>query len=149
MSLLKNDLTGHYGIRQVIFKGYQPSRECTCQGLPDGTIFEPCLLRHSTSRGVTTDYIVWRKISAKLGMLPKACKVIPRESCLTLNNAMIFPVLNYSAVVWASLTFVCTIFLSLFVLCVAVFFFFISAPFKPATLTWAPLTTYCLKLNKI
>ena len=32
-------------------------------------------------------------LSAKLGMLCKACKVIPRESCLTLYNAMILPVL--------------------------------------------------------
>ena len=33
------------------------------------------------------DYI-GRKILAKIGMLRKACKVIPRESCLTLNNAI-------------------------------------------------------------
>ena len=43
------------------------------------------------------DYI-GRKISAKLGMLRKACKVILRESCLTLNNAMILPVFDYCAV---------------------------------------------------
>ena len=41
-----------------------------------------------------TDYI-GRKISAKLGMLRKARKVIPRESCLTLCNAMI---LQYSTI---------------------------------------------------
>ena len=45
------------------------------------------------------DYI-GRKISAKLGMLRKACKVIPRESCLTLYNAMILPIFDYCAVVW-------------------------------------------------
>ena len=47
------------------------------------------------------DYI-GRKISAKLGMLRKALKVIPRESCLTLYNVMILPVFDYSAVVWDS-----------------------------------------------
>ena len=48
------------------------------------------------------DYI-WRKISAKLGMLRKARKVIPRESCLTLYNAMITPVFDYCAVLRARL----------------------------------------------
>ena len=47
------------------------------------------------------DYI-GRKISAKLGMLRKALKVIPRESCLTLNIAMKLPVFEYFAVVWYS-----------------------------------------------
>ena len=32
---------------------------------------------------------IGRKISAKPGMLRKACKVIPRESCLTVYNAMV------------------------------------------------------------
>ena len=45
------------------------------------------------------DYI-GRKISAKLGMLRKALKVIPRESCLTLNIAMKLPVFEYFAVVY-------------------------------------------------
>ena len=45
------------------------------------------------------DYI-GHKISAKLGMLRKARKVIPRESCLTLCNAMILSVFDYCAVVW-------------------------------------------------
>ena len=49
------------------------------------------------------DYI-GRKISAKLGMLRKAPKVIPRESCLTLYNAMMLPVFDYCAVVWYSCT---------------------------------------------
>ena len=47
------------------------------------------------------DYI-GRKISAKLGLPRKARKVIPRESCLTLCNAMILPVFDYYAVVWDS-----------------------------------------------
>ena len=46
MSLLKNDLTGHYGIRQVIFKGYQPSRECTCQGLRTEQFLSPAKSLH-------------------------------------------------------------------------------------------------------
>jgi len=45
------------------------------------------------------DYI-GRKISARLGMLRKARKVIPRESCITQYNAMILPSSNYSAVIW-------------------------------------------------
>ena len=61
--------------------------------------------------GVMLDpYLPWNdhidyigcKISAKLGMLRKARKVIPRESCLTLYNAMILPVFDYCAVVWDS-----------------------------------------------
>ena len=47
------------------------------------------------------DYI-GRKILAKLGMLRKAPKVIPRESYLTLYNVMILPVFDYSSVVWDS-----------------------------------------------
>ena len=47
------------------------------------------------------DYI-GGNISAKLGMLRKARKVIPRESCLTLNNAVKLSVFEYCAVVWYS-----------------------------------------------
>ena len=35
-------------------------------------------------------------------MLRNALKVIPRESCLTLYNAIILPVFDYCAVVWDS-----------------------------------------------
>ena len=76
------------------------------------------LLSHSTSRGVTTDYIVWCKISAKLGMLPKRSFRVS----LILYNAMIFPAFDYCAVVWASLTLVCAIFY-LYLSCVLLFFF--------------------------
>ena len=48
------------------------------------------------------DYI-GGKISAKLGMLRKARKVIPRESCLTLNNAVKLSVFDYCAVVYGTL----------------------------------------------
>ena len=44
-------------------------------------------------------YYIGRKIWVKLGMLRKARKVIPRESCLTLYNAMILPVFDYCPVV--------------------------------------------------
>ena len=52
-------------------------------------------------------YLSWNdhvgcNISAKLGMLRKACKVILRESCLTLYNTMILAVFDYCAVVWDS-----------------------------------------------
>ena len=61
--------------------------------------------------GVMLDpYLSWnahidnigRKISAKLGMLHKAHKVIPRESCLTLYNAMTLSIFDYCVVVWDS-----------------------------------------------
>ena len=61
--------------------------------------------------GVMLDpYLSWNdhidyigcKISAKLGMLRKARKVILRESCLTLYNTMILAVFDYCAVVWDS-----------------------------------------------
>ena len=45
---------------------------------------------------------IGRKISAKLGMLHKALKVIPRESCLTLYNAMTLSIFDYCVVVWDS-----------------------------------------------
>ena len=45
------------------------------------------------------DYI-GRKILENLGVLRKACKVIPLESCLTRYNALILPVFDYCAVVW-------------------------------------------------
>ena len=61
--------------------------------------------------GVMLDpYLSWNdhidfienKISAKLGMLRKVRKVIPRESCLTLYNGVILPVFDCCAVVWDS-----------------------------------------------
>ena len=60
-----------------------------------------CWIHTSCGMTMHIDYIGC-KISAKLGMLRKVRKVIPRESCLTLNNAMKLPVFNYCAVVWYS-----------------------------------------------
>ena len=34
------------------------------------------------------------KISARLGMLRKACKVIPREACITHYDSMILPLFD-------------------------------------------------------
>ena len=39
------------------------------------------------------------KISSRLGMLRKACKVIPRDACITLYNAMILPLFDYCSAV--------------------------------------------------
>ena len=59
-----------------------------------GVVLDPCL-----SWNEHIDYM-GRKISARLGMLRKAHKVIPRESCITMYNAMILPLFDYSAVIW-------------------------------------------------
>ena len=40
------------------------------------------------------------KISSCLGMLWKARKVIPRDACITLYNAMILPIFDYCSAVW-------------------------------------------------
>ena len=47
------------------------------------------------------DYIT-TKISSRLGMLRKARKVVPRESCITLYDAMILPLFDYCSAVWAN-----------------------------------------------
>ena len=45
---------------------------------------------------------IGRNVSMKLGMLRRARKVIPRESCITLYNAMILSIFDYCAVIWDS-----------------------------------------------
>ena len=45
------------------------------------------------------DYIS-AKISSRLGMLRKACKVIPWEACIILYDAMILPLFDYCCAVW-------------------------------------------------
>ena len=47
------------------------------------------------------DYI-GRKVSARLGMLRRARKVISLESCITLCNAMVLPIFDYCATIWDS-----------------------------------------------
>ena len=105
------------------------------------------LLSHSTSRGVTTDYIVWRKISAKLGMLPKRSFRVS----LILNNAMIFPVFDYCAVVWASLTLICTIIFIFIRLVCCCFFLFHQGPIQTsqAKLSTPHYILFTIKYNII
>ena len=45
-------------------------------------------------------YHISSKISSRLGMLRKARKVIPRDACITLYNAMILPLFDYCSAVW-------------------------------------------------
>ena len=45
---------------------------------------------------------IGRNVSMRLGMLRRARKVIPRESCITLYNAMILSIFDYCAVIWDS-----------------------------------------------
>ena len=44
--------------------------------------------------------VLGNKISSRLGMLRKARKVLPRDACLTLFNAMVLPLFDYCCVVW-------------------------------------------------
>ena len=61
-----------------------------------GIILDPSL-----SWNDHVDYI-GRRVSMSLGMLRRARKIIPRESCITLYNAMILPIFDYCAVIWDS-----------------------------------------------
>ena len=61
-----------------------------------GVVLDPCL-----SWNDHVDYI-GRKVSARLGMLRRARKVISRESCITLYNAMVLPIFDYCATIWDS-----------------------------------------------
>ena len=67
-------------------------RECTPGGQGTLSCHESISLRLDSylSWNDHIDYVyIGCKILAKLGMLRKACKVIPHESCLTLYNVMI------------------------------------------------------------
>ena len=59
-----------------------------------GVILDPCL--------TWNDHIehIGNKISSRLGMLRRAPKVIPKEACITLFNAMVLPLFDYCCVVW-------------------------------------------------
>ena len=59
-----------------------------------GVTLDPCLFWNSH-----LDYIA-SKISARIGMLRKVPKVIPREACITLYDAMILPLFDYCSAVW-------------------------------------------------
>ena len=57
---------------------------------------DPCL-----SWNDHIDYIA-SKISARIGMLRNVRKVIPREACITLYDAMISPLYDYCSAIWDS-----------------------------------------------
>ena len=61
-----------------------------------GVTLDPCF-----SWNNHTDYIA-SKISAWIGMLQKARKVIPREACIMLCDAMILPPYDHCSAVWDS-----------------------------------------------
>jgi hypothetical protein len=46
--------------------------------------------------------LITNKISSRLGMLRKARKILPRKTYITLYNAMIFPLFDYSSSIWDS-----------------------------------------------
>ena len=47
-------------------------------------------------------YFITNKISSKLGMLRKARKILPRETCIALYNSMILPLFDYCSSIWDS-----------------------------------------------
>ena len=44
--------------------------------------------------------VIGNKISSRLGMLRKARKVLPRDACITLFNAIVLPLFDYCCGVW-------------------------------------------------
>ena len=59
-----------------------------------GVILDPCLTGSEHTEHIEN------KISSRLGMLRRARKVIPKEACITLFNAMLLPLFDYCCVVW-------------------------------------------------
>ena len=59
-----------------------------------GVILDPCLTWNEHIEHIGN------KISSRLGMLRRARKVIPKEACITLFNAMVVPLFDYCYVVW-------------------------------------------------
>ena len=59
-----------------------------------GVILDPCLTWNEHIEHIGN------KISSRLGMLRRARKVIPKEACITLFNAMVLPLFDYCCVVW-------------------------------------------------
>ena len=59
-----------------------------------GMILDPC--------PTWNDHIdhIGNKILSLLGMLRRARKVIPKEACITLCNAMVLPLFDYCCVLW-------------------------------------------------
>jgi hypothetical protein len=61
-----------------------------------GVIFDPALTWNDH-----IDYVA-KKISSRLGLLRRAHKILPREACVILYNAMILPLFDYCCVIWDS-----------------------------------------------
>ena len=59
-----------------------------------GVILDPCLTWNEHIEHIGN------KISSHLGMLRRARKVILKEACITLFNAMVLPLFDYCCVVW-------------------------------------------------
>ena len=59
-----------------------------------GVILDPCLTWNEHIEHIGN------KILSRLGMLRRARKVIPKEACITLFNAMVLPLFDYCYVVW-------------------------------------------------
>ena len=59
-----------------------------------GVILDPCQTWNEHIEHVGN------KISSRLIMLRRARKVIPKEACITLFNAMVVPLFDYCCVVW-------------------------------------------------
>jgi hypothetical protein len=47
------------------------------------------------------DYVS-KKISSRLGLLRRARKILPRQACIILYNAMILPLFDYCCIIWDS-----------------------------------------------
>ena len=59
-----------------------------------GVILDPCLTWNEHIEHIGN------KILSRLGMLRRARKVIPKEACITLFNAMVLPLFDYCCCVW-------------------------------------------------
>ena len=59
-----------------------------------GVILDPCLTWNENIEHIGN------KILSRLGMLCRARKVIPKEACITLFNAMVLPLFDCCCVVW-------------------------------------------------
>ena len=75
----------------------------TARNMPLGRVYQfkylGVILDHSLTWNDHMDYVA-SKISSRLGMLRKALKVVPRESCITLYDSMVLPLFDYCSVVW-------------------------------------------------
>ena len=59
-----------------------------------GVILDQCLTWNEHIKHIGN------KISSRLGMLSRTRKIIPKEACITLFNAMVLPLFDYCCCVW-------------------------------------------------